>query len=217
MALFSTATATTASTPITATATTASTTIITPYTYTPHTFSTLKFCSPLDKYGEFSNYYTKAPIRLEEKDWATNEHYFQAKKFLDAAFQERIRQAQFPGQASDIGNSRSKSNPPLRKDWESVKLNIMETAIRAKFTQHANLRDLLIKTGDDILVEDNPHDYFWGCGADGSGQNNQGKLLMKVRAELLVAAAAAVAVAGACFGIGGGRMTDVPSEGYESS
>jgi predicted NAD-dependent protein-ADP-ribosyltransferase YbiA (DUF1768 family) len=30
-------------------------------------------------------------------------------------------------------------------------------------------------------VENSPIDYYWGCGADGSGKNNLGLILMEVR------------------------------------
>lgn len=35
------------------------------------------------------------------------------------------------------------------------------------------------------LVEDSPHDGFWGCGADGAGSNHLGRILERVRSELL--------------------------------
>ena len=38
------------------------------------------------------------------------------------------------------------------------------------------------------IVETSPHDFFWGSGFDGSGANQLGRLLMRLRAELLQAA-----------------------------
>jgi len=35
------------------------------------------------------------------------------------------------------------------------------------------------------LMEDAPHDYIWGVGADGSGKNTLGVMLMKLRDELM--------------------------------
>ncbi|MEO6893291.1 MAG: NADAR domain-containing protein, partial [Ktedonobacteraceae bacterium] len=34
------------------------------------------------------------------------------------------------------------------------------------------------------VVEKAPRDYYWGCGADGTGQNKLGQTLMTVRALL---------------------------------
>lgn len=60
----------------------------------------------------------------------------------------------------------------------------MREAVRAKFRAHADLRAELLATGDEELIENAPGDYYWGCGADGSGKNRLGQILMEVRAEL---------------------------------
>jgi ribA/ribD-fused uncharacterized protein len=73
---------------------------------------------------------------------------------------------------------------PLRADWEQVKDAIMLKAVQHKFETHAELRTLLLATSTEELVENAPGDYYWGCGADGSGQNKLGKTLMQVRTLL---------------------------------
>ena len=60
----------------------------------------------------------------------------------------------------------------------------MYEAIKAKFTQHQELCDLLLATEDAILVEHTENDAYWGDAGDGSGKNMMGKLLMKLRSEL---------------------------------
>jgi hypothetical protein len=60
----------------------------------------------------------------------------------------------------------------------------MRCAVRAKFEAHHNLQALLISTADEILIEATVRDDFWGCGADGSGKNWLGRILMELRAEL---------------------------------
>jgi ribA/ribD-fused uncharacterized protein len=83
--------------------------------------------------------------------------------------------------AAHLGRSRKF---PLRRDWESVKEDIMRQALRAKFTQHPELRELLLATGDAKLVEHTNNDRYWGDGGDGSGRNRLGLLLMELRAQL---------------------------------
>ena len=73
---------------------------------------------------------------------------------------------------------------PIRKDWEEVKVAVMTAAVWAKFTQHEDLRSVLVGTGDALLVEFSKKDHFWGNGGDGSGRNMLGHVLMKVRSEL---------------------------------
>lgn len=130
------------------------------------------------KYAFLSNFY-ESPIEQDRIIYPTVEHYFQAQKTLD--FEERlmIARAGTPGQAKRMGRSVT-----LRKDWEDVKLEVMEFAVREKFTTHAELRKQLIATGDEELVEGNWwKDRFWGV-CEGTGQNHLGQILMKVRDEL---------------------------------
>ena len=60
----------------------------------------------------------------------------------------------------------------------------MKLALRAKFTQHQFLHDLLLSTGDRKLVEHTDKDSFWGDGGDGRGQNKLGHMLMELRQDL---------------------------------
>lgn len=89
-------------------------------------------------------------------------------------------------QAARMGRDRTRR---LRPDWEIVKLQVMREALRAKFTQHLDLRAALLATGDALLVEHTANDRFWGDGGDGKGKNWLGKLLMELREALRGAAA----------------------------
>lgn len=140
----------------------------------------VEFYSTADAYGDFSNF-ARFPISIGGATWPTTEHYFQAQKFKDSAVQSKIRRANTPMIAARLGRDRSL---PLRRDWDSVKVEVMRTALRAKFTQHPELRTLLLSTGTAKLVEHTSNDAYWGDGGDGSGKNMLGRLLMKLRAEL---------------------------------
>lgn len=140
----------------------------------------INFYSTADEYGCFSNF-SRHSIFLKGKRWRTSEHYFQAQKFAGTPHEEDVRLAKTPMQAANLGRSRKK---PLRSDWESVKDNVMREAVRAKFTQHDDLRAILLATGDARIVEHTSNDDYWGDGGDGSGMNMLGKILMEIRAEL---------------------------------
>lgn len=134
------------------------------------------------EYRWLSNFYP-AKVRLDGEVYPTVEHAYQAAKAaLDGpaavAIRRTIQRASTPGEAKKIGNSLR-----LRKDWESVKLGVMLDLLRQKF-EHAELRTLLLGTGDAELIEGNWwNDTFWGV-VDGKGKNHLGRLLMKVRKEL---------------------------------
>jgi ribA/ribD-fused uncharacterized protein len=142
------------------------------------------FYSTINEFGEFSNF-AEYRINLDGKTWPTTEHYFQAKKFPGTPHEDEIRRAARPNDAARMGRQRSR---PLRRDWESVKEDVMRRALRAKFTQHPELGALLISTGDRELVEHTTNDRYWGDGGDGSGKNRLGALLMELRAELIAEA-----------------------------
>ncbi|WP_313913956.1 NADAR family protein [Tahibacter sp.] len=146
---------------------------------------TIRFYRPSEDYGEFSNF-SPHRIHLDGKSWPTSEHYFQAQKFHDPAYRERIRTARSPMDAANLGRDRKQK---LRPDWESVKVEVMRNAVRAKFSQHAELTALLLATGDAKLVEHTANDAYWGDGGDGRGRNMLGQVLMQVREALRAAAA----------------------------
>lgn len=138
------------------------------------------FYGTRDVYGAFSNF-ARYPITLRGKVWPTMEHYFQAQKFAGTAYEGAILHAASPTIAARLGRSREH---PLRADWEAVKDAIMLDALRAKFSQHAELRELLLSTGEVQLVEHTTNDRYWADGGDGSGKNMLGVLLMRLRDEL---------------------------------
>lgn len=140
----------------------------------------IKFYSTQDKFGEFSNF-THFPIKLDGKMWPTTEHYFQAQKFTDIHYQEKIRKEKSPMIAARLGRDRKQK---LRKDWESVKNNVMKKALTAKFTQHEDLKILLLSTDETKLIEHTENDAYWGDGGDGHGKNWRGLLLMQIRFDL---------------------------------
>ena len=73
----------------------------------------------------------------------------------------------------------------LREDWSDVKLQVMEFFVRQKFLQNPDLRRKLINTGSAYLEETNQWgDTFWGV-SRGVGQNHLGKILMKIRKEMV--------------------------------
>ncbi len=141
---------------------------------------TIRFFSKSDRYREFSNF-ANYPIEIDGVVWPTSEHYYQAQKFDDPAHKTSIRGLSKAGAAKRYA---SKYKRDISPDWGERKDAVMERALRAKFTQHKSLRDLLTGSGDERIEEDSQKDYYWGTGADGAGQNKLGTMLMQLRADL---------------------------------
>jgi len=138
--------------------------------------------SKIDSFrGEFaflSNFWY-ASFKHGKRTFMTVEHGYQALKAVDP--KERIWVASAP---TPLIAKRRGREIVLRKDWESVKLDIMYQLVLAKFVQNEDLAEKLLATGDAILVEGNDWgDRFWGK-VDGEGKNHLGKILMQVRKEL---------------------------------
>ena len=144
----------------------------------------IEFYSKIPAYREFSNFFPSA-FDLDGKRWPTTEHYFQAQKFTATPeYQEEIRLAKTPEKAKSLGASREK---PIRADWDQVREDVMKKALKAKFTQNADLKAMLLSTGNRPLVEANPTDSYWGYGRTKKGKNRMGILLQQLRDELRAA------------------------------
>lgn len=136
----------------------------------------------IDKFeGEFhflSNFYP-AYLLYEGVVWPTSEHAYQAMKTDDENQRLNMAMLDTPAEAKRYGRSVA-----MRRDWDTVKVDIMEEIVRCKFTQNENLKEMLLATEDLELVEGNTwNDTFWGV-CNGKGENNLGKVLMRIREEL---------------------------------
>lgn len=144
---------------------------------------TIYFYKVDEPYGCFSNF-SPHPILLEGIHWPTVEHYYQAQKFVgtkDEKLISVIREAQTPTEAAAIGRD---PNHTLCPNWEQKKLQVMWQGVLTKFLTHTDIQIILLNTGEELLVENSDRDYFWGCGQDKTGENQLGKMLMKVRQEI---------------------------------
>jgi ribA/ribD-fused uncharacterized protein len=144
---------------------------------------TIYFYKVWQPYGCFSNF-SPHPIEIQGTYWPTVEHYYQAQKFVgseEAIIIPSIHAAPTPEEAAALGRYGTRK---LRSDWEMVKTDVMRAAVLKKFITHTDIRAVLLVTGNEVLVENSPTDYFWGCGADKTGQNHLGKILMSVREEI---------------------------------
>lgn len=151
---------------------------------------TLHFYETNKAYGCFSNF-SRHPVVLGGRTWATTEHFFQAAKFSDAGDVDAVHAAPTPFAAAQIGRERTRRS--MRPDWPAVRDEVMLTALRAKFAQHPDLASVLASTRGAMLVEHTANDACWGDGGDGHGLNRLGRLLEQVRAELPPAPASFVA------------------------
>lgn len=127
--------------------------------------------------------------------FSTAEHFMMAGKselFKDMETWEEIVESKDPKDAKGLGRKIKNFDSKL---WDTEKYNIVKNGNILKFRQHKKLKDFLLSTGNQILVEASPYDTIWGIGMLKShpdvtdpykwkGENLLGFALMEVRDKL---------------------------------
>lgn len=142
-------------------------------------------------YGAFSNLFRR-PMEFEGRVYPTAEHAYQAGKARKDEVREWILSAPTPSLVAMAAHGLYTWD--IVPEWSRSKFDRMRKVLKAKFTQHEDLKKLLLSTGSARLVEagrtDNAVNRTWGE-VNGKGQNMLGVLLMEVRDEIGVQEASA--------------------------
>ena len=132
-------------------------------------------------YDVLNNFSANA-VEIDGVIYPTSEHAYHAAKCTNIKGKEEILAAKSPLLVKEISNK--KYRKARHPNWDNIKLQVMESILRAKLDQHGEVRDALVKSGDEEIAENSPIDSFWGRGKNGNGENQLGKLWMKIRSEL---------------------------------
>ncbi|KAG2013146.1 GTP cyclohydrolase II [Coprinopsis cinerea AmutBmut pab1-1] len=132
--------------------------------------------------SEYAGFMNHSPHRVVygHQTYPTATHVHEAMKYIDQHPQlaERIRNCE---NVLDVYPISAEISGFQRPDWGNVFLDKMEEVLRLKFSQHPNLRELLMGTWPRELIYADPLDDFWGEGPEARGRNELGKVLMRVR------------------------------------
>jgi ribA/ribD-fused uncharacterized protein len=135
-------------------------------------------------YGGFSNLYRRE-ITFEGDVYLTSEHAYQAGKARKPEVKTWLMAAPSPALLAMAAHGLYYWD--VAPGWSKTKFDRMRRVLRAKFTQHADLQELLLSTGDARLVEsatvDSTVNRLWGE-VNGVGQNMLGQMLMELRTSL---------------------------------
>lgn len=145
----------------------------------------IKFYRANEKlFGAFSNLHRR-PVLFEGVVYPTSEHAYQAGKARKDEVREWLMAAPSPALLAMASHGLYVWD--IHPDWAKTKFQRMKRILLAKFTQHSDLQQLLLSTGESRLVEsatvDNAVNRLWGE-VNGKGQNKLGELLMEVRNEI---------------------------------
>lgn len=116
--------------------------------------------------------------------YLATENYYQAAKMPDVERRRKLADMSPTASKRAVRTPAFKLTPEQWAAFESKKLLVMETALRQKFSPGTTWYEKLMATGEEEIVEwNNWNDKYWGRTLDGVGENNLGKLLMKLRNE----------------------------------
>jgi ribA/ribD-fused uncharacterized protein len=122
--------------------------------------------------------FAESIVYYMERPYPTVENAYQAAKTLDKDAR-LIFETCTPREAKKLGYKLK-----LRPDWDKAKLQIMSWLNHQKYCI-PEYKAKLKATGNQNLIEGNTWgDTFWGI-CDGVGENHLGRILMKIREELV--------------------------------
>lgn len=142
----------------------------------------------------FSNWYP-APFTWRGLSFANTEQFMMYHKSLlmnDEETAKELLSTTDPRKAKGLGRKVKNYD---EAEWEKSRLSVMITGCAAKFSQNPKLKELLLGTGNKVLVEASPFDKVWGIGLDQGdpraldpkqwrGRNLLGVSLIAVREDL---------------------------------
>lgn len=140
----------------------------------------LAICEFNKEHFFLSNFFP-CKIVYDGETYPSTENAYQAAKCpINERFAEWEKfQTCSAAQSKKLGRTLSK-----RADWDTYKFRVMEDVLRLKF-EYKTLQDLLYNTRPYELIEGNTWgDTCWGV-CNGVGTNHLGKLLMKIRTEII--------------------------------
>jgi ribA/ribD-fused uncharacterized protein len=144
---------------------------------------------------QFGQWSKRDMVDLDGTVYNCCEQFMMAKKallFKDQSLFAKILATPSPKEQKQLGREVANFDAPI---WDRNKFAIVWMANFLKFSQHPDLKERLLNTGDKILAEASPVDLIWGIGfaakddealdpAQWRGQNLLGEVLMSVRDAL---------------------------------
>ncbi len=150
----------------------------------------VSFLKTDEAFGGLSNMSGEFPIAVNGVRILTSEHLYQALKFPDHPdVQMSILSKPSPIHCKMVAKSKV-NREKVRNDWEEVQLEVMEFCLKVKLLWHWVKFGKLLRAaeGKEIVEISSKRDTYWGkVRSDGGleGENHLGRLLMKLRDELL--------------------------------
>ena len=69
-------------------------------------------------------------------------------------------------------------------DYKKRRATLMTRALYTKVQMYPEVKEALLATAEQKIVETSAYDYFWGIGRDARGVNQLGQIWMNIRSKL---------------------------------
>ncbi len=148
------------------------------FAHDPSKEDALKF-SRFDADSPFST--TTRQIQLEDQSWPSAEHYLQASLARSPTWAEKIKAAADGKAAYKLGNVWYRRK---RDNWKKLRRVLMTRALYTQAMMYPEVKQALLETGEEMLLETSAYDHYWGLGRDQRGLNMLGKVWMDVRKKI---------------------------------
>jgi len=136
-----------------------------------------------EKFGGFSNMCSGYVINNGEVEFPTSEHLYQVCKFGE--YPDIQRELISEKNPMIMKNKTKKYKNYVRRDWDKIKVDVMEWVLKGKLVcNFIKFGNLLLESGDKLIVEVSGKDEFWGMKEDGNsfiGSNLLGEKLVELR------------------------------------
>lgn len=120
-------------------------------------------------------------IELEQQVWRSAEHYLHSMLARKLRWAEKIRLAPTALDAYNLARPWYRSK---KRGWKNLRRVYMTRALYTQVQMYPELRDYLLSTGEELIVESSMYDHYWGIGRDQRGENMTGKIWMDIRKKL---------------------------------
>lgn len=144
-----------------------------------------------EEHGWFGNM-SHHPVVFEGQSFFTAEALFQSLRFSDESIKKSLTEIRNPMKAKFFAKAKDRAALMTVQPMSEQDLENMRLVLRLKMEQHEEIRNALLATGDDLIVEDCTNrqggsGLFWGAAlvnGEWKGQNWLGRLLMELREKL---------------------------------
>lgn len=121
-------------------------------------------------------------FKLDGELWRSAEHYVYANLVTNPEIIQRIKNAETAQEAYKLGKAWYRRK---HANWKTLRRVLMTRALYTKAMMYPEIKQALLETGNEKIIETSLYDHYWGIGRDQRGVNMLGKVWEDIRNKIL--------------------------------